>query len=1345
MIQSLGRLRQSKTGAASLTQLPPSPETSSLASMNDAQPSTISLGATILEESAASRLRSVATYKKFHPQAIACSPPTFRPDGRSAQLTLLDDYSSLGAISGDDGIALFRTSRPDVPLLMLSHSSMVGRLKTGAIQNLAFEPKLTDSILLAASRGNGLLIWDASGHSLSPLMGRLAVDMVEKPSSLHDIRSMAWKTTDGGHSMIAIATSSYTCLWDLRASLGSKTSKPSLRFASLTNSSPLIQVACSHKDECATMDSSGLIRVYDLRMTGGTKPRLLSSVPSFHFAGAGLASFRTSTDDSYWVAWGLDSPKADAIVKIWSTSVTSGKIEVGDSDSDTYWYMDGSPERTPQIPLSESSPQVQTCVQMAQFTMPYLACARICPAPFENSVVTVGLAKGGGPGWKAELWKLNIDDDDASESTDTFGVQKMVSFSGDRSFNFGMSMPPGPLRGAELAISQAPLPISRAQQRGPSLADDDWELLLCCMSEDGLITTSVVAESPSANIAKSSVDIAGPRFGMRSLRYIPNERRGNSTVDAVSALKSIGDSGQVRQVPDESKHAFAHQSLDPISSPPSPGRNNDKPPDVLEQSKIPGIIRGEGNPMPFDMDVGFVPIAVEPTSVGATSVVSAEVEDVEFGVQPSRLTKRIITDHVPCPRLCGATFSPGIGGLVGFNNGEINKMWTWYIRNEIRRKSSGLNSASDTTKENSSYPRLKKDLDDMTTAAKDAQWGENHEDQGAADNESEGSIDDLFEDLSSEDDGDINSIAPSEQNPETLDDVYQAAFGGSQKLNLRSSTIPLNNDIDEAVSKKSSAPKEDTDLADDTVLTTQDRLGDSSSFDGPTSDVLAPVVRIWYDTDEKMFNGQTVQLAENLLLGDWEIVAETAVLDDGSTEEESIGMNSESNESDVTSPRRSIPNFRHSVKRPIVGSMLPPVDATSVTISSAKPDPSIQWMSNLNLSSDLSRARDDDPVHGGKYGVRPRREESMLILKKLLPTPYHSLISPPDSHLLHNKLQASSGMKRSASSGAIMQSVRNTLSLSPSDSQARMGSGQSEIKPNVGVFTMPTQQTAALRSASESLLKLICIYNSNVCLEFGQHEKANTWSILPHAVENHLLDTGCNDSFSGWGGTEIGRELVTSLLRYYESEGDIQMVASMICVLKTGYRGDSCHRFTSLLPADQNDKYDLYIQRYAELVFRWGLLTKRVELLKHLSRHSSSPDRLQLPSSSAVINTVTDAPTKYGISFGGSCQRCGGAVSTSDSNICSNCHDCAFRCILCDNAVRGLCTVCPLCGHGGHLNHIMQWFETATKCPTGCGCECVLTSSSVSDSRDSPSIKLAAAEEPEILAVQQRIQQYSVF
>ena len=52
-----------------------------------------------------------------------------------------------------------------------------------------------------------------------------------------------------------------------------------------------------------------------------------------------------------------------------------------------------------------------------------------------------------------------------------------------------------------------------------------------------------------------------------------------------------------------------------------------------------------------------------------------------------------------------------------------------------------------------------------------------------------------------------------------------------------------------------------------------------------------------------------------------------------------------------------------------------------------------------------------------------------------------------------------------------------------------------------------------------------------------------------------------------------------------------------------------------------------------------------------------------------------------------------------------------FACSLCLKACAGLVAVCNQCGHGGHVEHISDWFSTEEECPSGCGCHCTFEDS----------------------------------
>lgn len=533
------------------------------------------------------RLCSVARYSSFHPQALACSaplrydhhsysnnsnqhnnhhPPTFAAAAVSGRASAAEDAASslqqqqqqqrsarpprstsLGAVAGSDGVALFRVAQPHVPLLLLSHDA--GAAATaGAVTSLRFRPpppssSSHSSLLLASARGSGVLIWDVSGHSLSPLQGRLAVDETS-------ITSLTWKENDGNsgeESWLAATTSRSCCLWDLRTSIV----RPSLRFgvinpaASKTNSSTsnsnskapsYLQIACSRQHECAILDAAGTVRVFDIRLTD-RRTRLstgghLCQFQACHFAGVGLsflplagtssnnATTTTSQTPYCWVTWGLDAPHSDAVVKVWKSGegvsgTNSGggaaAATVAGTDADDYWYLDSSPNSKLSRKSAASVAAKSTTTNnnntssgsgyhlVGQCTQPNLACARVCPNPVENSIVTVGFDAGDGGGWRADLWKLDV-----SPSTESLesSLERIVTFrgSGSETEQANLKAVIGDdarylqsLRASELAISTyaEAIPVSSGKEPSSSSASSpaDYGLLLCCLTENGYVTT----------------------------------------------------------------------------------------------------------------------------------------------------------------------------------------------------------------------------------------------------------------------------------------------------------------------------------------------------------------------------------------------------------------------------------------------------------------------------------------------------------------------------------------------------------------------------------------------------------------------------------------------------------------------------------------------------------------------------------------------------------------------------------------------------------------------------------------------------------------------------------------
>ena len=281
--------------------------------------------------------------------------------------------------------------------------------------------------------------------------------------------------------------------------------------------------------------------------------------------------------------------------------------------------------------------------------------------------------------------------------------------------------------------------------------------------------------------------------------------------------------------------------------------------------------------------------------------------------------------------------------------------------------------------------------------------------------------------------------------------------------------------------------------------------------------------------------------------------------------------------------------------------------------------------------------------------------------------------------------------KRSTSTGAVP--VAQTPSpTSVEVNEDNLGTSSLVATP-LGVYTLAEKRESPYRTRQrEERVRDACAHNAEVCIDLGQMEKANVWSLLSQMAENVLKDE-C-DSFNGWGGAyggSLGHDLVSSFLDFYEAQGDVQMLATIVCVLGGGQRKRIAEG-ASLLPASHQDRYDSYIRRYAEVLYGWKLMSIRAEVRKHLTQRFPDPSG---DDQYATIDIVVW------------CSRCHKEAASGDG-ICQQCRNFALRCSLCEIAVRGLFTVCASCGHGGHTSHLTEWFGKHSVCPTGCGCECVL-------------------------------------
>ncbi|XP_054266064.1 GATOR complex protein WDR59-like isoform X1 [Macrosteles quadrilineatus] len=290
----------------------------------------------------------------------------------------------------------------------------------------------------------------------------------------------------------------------------------------------------------------------------------------------------------------------------------------------------------------------------------------------------------------------------------------------------------------------------------------------------------------------------------------------------------------------------------------------------------------------------------------------------------------------------------------------------------------------------------------------------------------------------------------------------------------------------------------------------------------------------------------------------------------------------------------------------------------------------------------------------------------------------------------------------------------------------------------------------------------MCHHNAMVAASVGRRDLVQAWSLAALATTDPSNDR--DDDFP-WHAHPFSRNMLQSIIWHFAKQYDIQMAAMLSCALSSRLEGQAGYKNKHLNKATNNTRvangkwwikpggspyhtihqvdtsvqgwnfsvlkqnrsnswseslddcrlsnivehfsvhteidrslevdeanthlYDEYKQAYAEILYRWRLLDARAQVLKFMSA---------MPEPHRGIEPKVD------------CQHC--RKSGLEAN-CTNCKKPALQCVICHLSVRGSMSSCLVCGHGGHLRHMQEWFKTESVCPSGCGCHCIIESASV--------------------------------
>ncbi|KAH9519102.1 WD repeat-containing protein 24 [Bulinus truncatus] len=148
--------------------------------------------------------------------------------------------------------------------------------------------------------------------------------------------------------------------------------------------------------------------------------------------------------------------------------------------------------------------------------------------------------------------------------------------------------------------------------------------------------------------------------------------------------------------------------------------------------------------------------------------------------------------------------------------------------------------------------------------------------------------------------------------------------------------------------------------------------------------------------------------------------------------------------------------------------------------------------------------------------------------------------------------------------------------------------------------------------------------------------------------------------------------IVADTIKDLAEEGDVQTCVSMLIVLG------------ELIKPHLDEAYqESWFYAYIDLLGRYKLWTIANVVIKQ----SKLASICSLNQESTVVHTM--------------CYKCSRACERS-AWLCDKCKRVTDICSICHHPVKGNFVWCQGCCHGGHADHMEQWFSISDRCPAGC-------------------------------------------
>lgn len=258
-----------------------------------------------------------------------------------------------------------------------------------------------------------------------------------------------------------------------------------------------------------------------------------------------------------------------------------------------------------------------------------------------------------------------------------------------------------------------------------------------------------------------------------------------------------------------------------------------------------------------------------------------------------------------------------------------------------------------------------------------------------------------------------------------------------------------------------------------------------------------------------------------------------------------------------------------------------------------------------------------------------------------------------------------------------------------------------------------------------------CLKNAWITNSFKRKDLVQTWTLAAFACNTNPLKkkfSASDDQIVHWKKHPFTINMIDSLIAHYAAHSDFQTAALLCCIydpnpvfknieeekistpvttsnsLSEGFsftRGqeESTECFEigdqGLVLNDSESKkdiyYDEYKKTYMDVLDNLGLLDQQASVKKFLKHQTQK-------SSAVFFNFIIH------------CLICKNPIK---DRYCRQCKWFNLKCSLCNSTVRGAAHVCLKCGHGGHANHLFEWFSSESTCAVNCGCCCLFETMSI--------------------------------